>query len=310
MRALRKAKSQIDFDFPLDDGPLALVPLAPTKKSKRTGAFTDNMALPVHRWFRYSAGFSAEWVAQLIDKHNLGKSDVVFGPFAGSGTTMLAAQAKGINAQGAETHYFVRRIANAKLLWNRPAEHQLLDLCELLLKKAALRETVQAAPTSALLQKCYLPQTLRRLTALRDTYTENFSEFGIQSELLWLAITAILRECSGVGTAQWQYVLPNKTKSRVRDPYEAFRSRVQLFSSDIGFMREQGAGSRANVEAADARHLSELAHLKGRVKLVVTSPPYPNNYDYADATRLVMTFSGEMACWADVQHAGKRSVPR
>ncbi|RFQ07677.1 DNA modification methylase, partial [Pseudomonas sp. ATCC 13867] len=27
-------------------------------RSARSGTFTDNMKLPVHRWFRYSAGFS------------------------------------------------------------------------------------------------------------------------------------------------------------------------------------------------------------------------------------------------------------
>ena len=28
----------------------------------RSGAFGDNMSLLVHRWYRYSAGFSADWV--------------------------------------------------------------------------------------------------------------------------------------------------------------------------------------------------------------------------------------------------------
>jgi len=32
----------------------------------RSGAFGDNMSLPVHRWYRYSAGFSADWVSSLI----------------------------------------------------------------------------------------------------------------------------------------------------------------------------------------------------------------------------------------------------
>jgi hypothetical protein len=32
----------------------------PQRRSNTT-AFVDNMVLPVHRWFRYSAGFSAEW---------------------------------------------------------------------------------------------------------------------------------------------------------------------------------------------------------------------------------------------------------
>jgi hypothetical protein len=34
---------------------------------------------------------------------------------------------------------------------------------------------------------------------------------------------------------------------------------------------------------------------------VVTSPPYPNNYDYADATRLEMCFFGEVEGWGDLQ---------
>ncbi len=32
----------------------------------RSGTFVDNMALPVHRWFRYSAGFAAQWVEQVL----------------------------------------------------------------------------------------------------------------------------------------------------------------------------------------------------------------------------------------------------
>jgi hypothetical protein len=33
----------------------------------------------------------------------------------------------------------------------------------------------------------------------------------------------------------------------------------------------------------------------------VTSPPYPNNYDYADATRLEMSFLREITGWGDLQ---------
>ena len=37
-------------------------------KDTRSGTFVDNMKMPVHRWFRYSAGFSAEWVNTEILK--------------------------------------------------------------------------------------------------------------------------------------------------------------------------------------------------------------------------------------------------
>ena len=38
-----------------------------------TSTFTNNMSLPVHRWYRFSAGFSANWVKKLINEHSEGK---------------------------------------------------------------------------------------------------------------------------------------------------------------------------------------------------------------------------------------------
>ena len=43
---------------------------------------------------------------------------------------------------------------------------------------------------------------------------------------------------------------------------------------------------------------------------MITSPPYPNNYDYADATRLEMTFWGEIQGWGDLQDAVRKYIIR
>ena len=37
-------------------------------KESTSGTFVDNMSLPVHRWFRYSAGFSGAWAEDLISR--------------------------------------------------------------------------------------------------------------------------------------------------------------------------------------------------------------------------------------------------
>ena len=47
-----------------------------------------------------------------------------------------------------------------------------------------------------------------------------------------------------------------------------------------------------------------------RTVLVITSPPYANNYDYADATRLEMTFLGEVNGWGDLQAAVRSRLVR
>jgi DNA modification methylase len=112
--------TQPAFTF-ADDFPGA--PVGRSPKAKRSGAFTDNMSLPVHRWFRYSAGFSGEWAETVIRAKSLTDGEYVFDPFVGSGTTLLAAQRAGAAASGIDSHSFVYRVARAKLLRHeqRPA---------------------------------------------------------------------------------------------------------------------------------------------------------------------------------------------
>ena len=81
-----------------------------------SSTFVNNMSLPVHRWFRYSAGFSAEWVESLIAHARQSSAVTVLDPFAGAGTTLIAAEKWGASAYGVEAHPFVTRIARAKLL--------------------------------------------------------------------------------------------------------------------------------------------------------------------------------------------------
>jgi len=128
------------------------------------------------------------------------------------------------------------------------------------------------------------------------------------SELTWLALASILRECSTAGTAPWQYVLPRKTKARTVDPYEAFEAKVILMSSDMSMRRLRSLSKRARLLQEDARSCPSLPD--AWADLVITSPPYANNYDYADATRLEMSFFGEVRNWGDLQDAVRRHLIR
>lgn len=282
--------------------------LVDSVKSSRTGAFTDNMKLPIHRWFRYSAGFSAEWVERVIRDQPQNNS-LFFDPFAGSGTSLLAAQAAGMQSAGAESHPFVVRIANAKLAWSSDPDILQSRADSLVLR--AKNDIRVNNETSPLLVKCYSEDTLNKLESLRRAFLNEREKDQI-SNLLWLAITAILRECSGVGTAQWQYVLPNKSKSRVSDVFEAFEKRISMFCNDMRHRRSiiNNNIPSAKVVSEDSRVLSAFSELNGKVGLVVTSPPYPNNYDYADATRLEMTFWQEITGWGDLQKIVRHKLIR
>ncbi|MEO8466292.1 MAG: DNA methyltransferase [Gammaproteobacteria bacterium] len=273
------------------------------KKSRRTGSFADNMKLPIHRWFRYSAGFSAEWAAEFIRTHKRSTECLVLDPFAGSGTALLAAESQRIRSVGIENHPFVYKVARAKLAWNSDPRQLLANGIELL-QSAKNRVTAHefAACSPDLLLKCYTSDALMKLQALKDEYLSRTSHHCEPvEELLWLVITSILRECSGVGTAQWQYVLPKKKKARVADPFVQFATRLTEFCADIESARRNGYLNDAKILLSDCRQLAALEEYSDAVTLVVTSPPYPNNYDYADATRIEMTFWGDVTSWSDLQ---------
>lgn len=293
------------FDLPLPNDARGKTVI---RQKARSGSFVDNMRLPVHRWFRYSAGFSAQWVAQQIAERIQHEPVQVLDPFAGSATTLVAADSSGVSSMGFESHPFVYRIARAKLLWHHNVE-EFLQCAELVLKRAGIaKEDPEAAPPPKLLLACYTPEALKKLDALRTEYLRSFSPYDPSWELVWLALTAILRPCSYVGTAQWQYILPNKRKTGTIDPFLAFRDLVSRMAEDMRTVQSAGYISGAKILLADAR--SPELDVAKQFDLVITSPPYPNNYDYADATRLEMTFWREIESWGDLHQAVRRFIVR
>jgi adenine-specific DNA methylase len=86
-------------------------------RDETASTFLDNMCLPVHRWFRFSAGFSAQWVEGVIAEAERRGRVNVLDPFAGAGTTLIAAERTGAACFGVEAHPVVGRIARAKLLY-------------------------------------------------------------------------------------------------------------------------------------------------------------------------------------------------
>ncbi|BEV17373.1 DNA modification methyltransferase [Herbaspirillum sp. DW155] len=271
------------------------------RANEQSGTFTPNMKLPIHRWFRYSAGFSSDWVRSVIQQYN---PVAVLDPFVGSGTVCVEADIAGVPSFGVESHPFVFRLAHGKLAWSTSIEEFRSAIAEVE-KRAALSSLELPPKVPDLLVKCYEPQVLLELLKLRQAAIDVSPELAIGARsLLFLAINSILRPTSHVGTAQWQYVLPNKRKATVTMPAEALTAQSLIMAEDMAKVRSERSASIATLLQGDARQLAGVPDQS--VDLVVTSPPYANNYDYADATRLEMTFWGEIDSWGDLHGAVRK----
>ncbi len=269
----------------------------------RSGSFVDNLALPIHRWFRYSAGFSAQWVEQVLAEWKIKQDHLVLDPFAGSGTVSVVCDTMGIPSLGIEAHPVVARILKAKLLWNTSPE-RFSAFAESVLTEAKKQNPIKIE-YPPLIMRSYEQEALASLHALKSAWV-SLQDKSPESELVWLALTAILRSTSTAGTAQWQYILPNKTKKRVIEPLFAFQQQIGIIKADLRWMQAQSKQSYANVVAGDARTFA--SENKYNVEAVITSPPYANNYDYADALRFEMTFWGDVNGWSDIHDAVRRHL--
>lgn len=277
-----------------------------SEKQDYSATFADNMSLPIHRWYRYTAGFSAAWVKELIQQEKKNGRSRIIDPFAGSGTVLLESEFNEVEAYGVEAHPYIYKIAKAKLNWNYPP-NEFKEKALALLQQA---KSIKIAKTDfpKLILNCYPLETIHKLEALKQAWFEAEQKEEIR-DFNWFIITAILRTTSPVGTAQWQYIQPNKTKSKVIDPFIAFETKVNEMYQDMKRTQIRFPSTiNSCILNEDARDIQSIPDNWGN--LVITSPPYANNYDYADATRLEMTFWGDINGWADLQDNVRKHLVR
>ena len=277
-----------------------------------SSTFIDNMKLPIHRWYRYSAGFSAKWVEKtILDVLEKTKRDVcdftVLDPFVGSGTTMLAANQVGVASYGFESHPLISKIASTKLMWDVDVFAFRQFANSILQTALSVDKEVDVYPE--IVHKCYSEDSLSEIDKLKHAIIQAANDTR-EYYLSWLAFVAILRSTSHAGTAQWQYVLPNKSKSKVLNVYDAYKKQIELMCNDISTFAYSAKGSAKEsiIIQHDVRNPYE--QMSDCVDLIITSPPYANNYDYADATRLELCILGDIAGWSDLQHTVRSTLVR
>lgn len=266
---------------------------------KDYGTFKDSLKAPIHRWFTYPAGYSHKLVEAKIDQCGIGHGDCIGDPFVGTGTTSLTAKLNGINSVGVEAHPFVHWIAETKLNFECEVDEFRSDT-ESILREA--QRLYASSPSTdgwpELVYKCYSKTNLARLSALKSAIERSQSN---QEQLVSVALTATLRDTTSAG-AGWPYIAPSKFAERKveRNAFEEFAKRCALIEADIvKTMAMQAPASSHSLTLGDARHFSDFSG-KEALKLVLTSPPYLNNYDYADRTRLETYFWGMFQTWGEI----------
>ena len=267
--------------------------------SSEYGTFKDNLRSPIHRWFTYPAGYSHRLVEKKIVDHAITHKNCIGDPFVGAGTTCLAAKLMGVSSVSTEAHPFVYDIAKTKLEYEYDTDCLFSDLERI---KALASEYYEAGQKTnnwpELIYKCFTSDNLDRLASLRLAVRD----IDIKSQVFFrAALTATLRDAASVGTG-WPYIAPSKYAER-KTSKDAFIEFEKRCASMIGDIKSVMSINRPNSDhyliRGDARAFSSYSG-NDKLDMVITSPPYLNNYDYADRTRMETYFWGIYGSWSEI----------
>ncbi len=270
--------------------------------------YVPNKKLPVFRWFKYKEGFSRALVERLLtEEWRLATDSVVFDPFAGSGTTLLACQQLGYRAFGTEIMPISVFVSRVKL----QTDYDLDELAD------GVRQVLSALytpgkrelPPVKIIALAFTAEIQDRLVFFRETILQMPEVSEKTRNFLLLGLLSILEEVSTTSKdGQFLRLVERKAppvELALAARYEEMRRDLQV---EISLFGTVAATHPAEVAQGDARALPYGPEADGSVDAVITSPPYLNRYDYSRTYALeLLLFSEDFAALKQVRHSLLRS---
>ena len=256
------------------------------------GCSKDNMNSPIHNWYKFTAGFSYKFVDYILS--DLSHENVVYEPFAGCGTTLVSAQKNGFYSVGNEGQEFMYDICRAKLDWT--IQKECVDHHISLIKDHVLSdfETYDISKENPLLIELYDNYNLKVLCIIRN-YIYSISDESYKL-FFKLALSNVLHK-----TAIYPIAVPYISRSKKiinnGQPLEKFISVCDKMTRDIDIQPTEY--HRANIFLHDSRKQNDLIGTNS-CSICITSPPYLNNLDYGEVSKVHTHFWGITNSWNDI----------
>jgi 16S rRNA G966 N2-methylase RsmD len=286
-------------------------------KGLDSGPSTSNLPaqhLPFQRWFKFKEAFSPSFVVNSIKRLPY-QPQSCLDPFAGSGTTALTCQFLGIHPTTIEVNPFMADLVEAKL-----TDYNKSDLrytFRTVAKKSRLIFNKKFdIPVFAGVPATFVEPGLndrwifgkdvaRAIMAIRYSI-EEISEPRV-ARLMRVILGSRLVELSNVVVNGKGRRYRKAWKNRIIEPiqvFDSFETSMKSAISDIECFRRRQCKDYVLMRG-DARVLTQNS---GQVDFVLTSPPYPNSFDYTDIYNIELWTLGYLNDGADNRALRKQTL--
>ncbi len=271
-------------------------------------ASSHNKSLSLHRWANWIAGFSGEFANSAIRQYlagNFRNSDgldprncVVLDPFAGVGTTLVEANRLGLDCIGFEINPFAALVCRVKLAAADVCAKELRDAAaayESFMASRAGREPDSSPPAGFRSRIPFFSTAVER----KVLFTLDFLH-GLPPQIkdvFRVAFASVMVEFSNYTYEPSLGTRPGAGKPLVDDAdvNGIVGAKLRDMAADIAeLQREPATGDcRPDWRVYERSFFEAESYLDAAsVDLVVTSPPYMNNYHYVRNSRPQLFWSG------------------
>jgi DNA modification methylase len=288
------AVAQVNAEPRAPDG--ALLGLGPAQCSRRLAAMDWGfeeapLERDVHTVHPYPAKFIPELPRRLVQLLSL-PGELVLDPFSGGGTTGVEAIRLSRNFLGIDANPVGNIAARAKTRSLSPEALAALRSCEAAVMATGpdtiASKTPTWLPSIPNQEKWYAPEIFQALGILRDL----ISEIPIP-EARDLAFVAFVQAAAKLSfqDSETRYVSRPREIRVIEAPQLLLAElrRVRRIAESL----ESDSSATARFVDGDARDSASYGQESGSAGLVVTSPPYPNTFDYHLYHRFRLFWLGE-----------------
>lgn len=274
-------------------------------------AFAANKTQPVHRWVPWIAGFSKEFVAGAVDRFLPSKGRVL-DPFAGVGTTLLEAVLAGHDAVGFEINPYAAFACQTKLDAFTADPESLRDQANRFLgfhtRNRARKPRSVPPPGFRTREAFYHPKILRKVLLSLDFIDEIRDPQARDLFRLAFAATMVSYSNYSYEPSLGRKAAVGRVAATEFPVEESIAARLLDMSTDICWFREQQGNRRPRRRVVlDSFFTAYRRVARDSVDLIVTSPPYLNNYHYNRNTRPQLYWLGLVESTRELKEIEQRN---
>jgi DNA modification methylase len=265
-------------------------------------SFQANKTIASYRWYKYKEAFSAPLVGYLISRYGI-ESGKVLDPFAGSGTTLFAASAVGMDVDGIELLPIGQQIIAARLCLER--EFTTDDFADInrWLKTCPWKESQERYPLPKLriTDGAYSAETSDSIERYMGAMQ---NENGRVRLILRFALLCIMESISFTRKdgqyLRWDHRSGRRTGGKSFDKGDIlnFDETICAKIEEILYDMKLGSGhleehNQGNIHLFQGSCLDIMPKLQSNsYDAILTSPPYCNRYDYTRTYALELALLG------------------